>query len=180
MQSIMFYGFSEPCYTITSTRARHPATDKIINRLSLQFMDINPEKSNQGHRSAEKGDGGVIYCRLSPFMDRKFAVKFSLGNEGLLLVPKWENVTFRHELSIWNSKKEYNDKWILFKQWADEGWIRDPDRVSGSQHDNEANNNYKSAPSPSPGDAWPLPARALGTLIRLCLAPGFDIWTFAT
>ena len=93
MQSMMFYGFSEPCYTITSTR--HPATDKIINRLSLQFMDINPEKSNQGHRSAEKGDGGVIYCRLSPFMDRKFAVNFWLGNEGLLLVPK--NITFRHE-----------------------------------------------------------------------------------
>ena len=62
MQYMMFYGFLEPCYTITSTRARHPATDKIINRLSLQFMDINPEKSNQGHsrqqhRSAEKGDG---------------------------------------------------------------------------------------------------------------------------
>lgn len=51
MQYMMFYGFLEPCYTITSTRARHPATDKIINRLSLQFMDINPEKSNQGHSS---------------------------------------------------------------------------------------------------------------------------------
>ena len=101
MQSIMFYGFSEPCYTITSTLARHPATDKIINRLSLQFMDINPEKSNQGHRSAEKGDGGVIYCRLSPFMDRKFAVKFSLGNEGLFLVPSHRilllDTNFRYE-----------------------------------------------------------------------------------
>ena len=75
---------------------------------------------------------------------------------------------------------EYNDEWILFKQWVDEGWIRDPVRVSSSPHDNEANNNYKSAPLPPSCDAWSLPARAPGILIRLCLAPGFDIWTFAT
>ena len=37
---------------------------------------------------------------------------------------------------------------FCFKQWADEGWVRDPDRVSSSPHDNEANNNYKSGPLP--------------------------------
>ena len=45
--------------------------------------------------------------------------------------------------------------------------MRDPDRVSSSPHDNEANNNYKSA-SPPPPLSLAMPgqatARALGIL----------------
>ena len=152
-------------------------------------MDINLGKSNQGHSSARKGDVIVIYCSLSQFMDRKFW----LLNEELALKTDRMNKMTLHCLDAKETPKfdillldisEYNVRWILFKQqtmhWAN-GLENVECRcvtlaVSAAASMIMRLITITSLPSPPVMLAT---ARALGNLIRLCLAPGFDIWTFA-